>query len=309
MLSRIAESLYWIGRYLERAEVTARLLEVHVQTLLEDPVTDEGTATGNLLSVLGVETEDDADLSHDILVQTLGWDAGSPASMVSAFWGARESARRSREVVSAELWEAINTTWNMVRNNRLQRQRIADACHLIRERCATITGLVDATMTHDQGWQFLVLGRSLERIDMTARIIESAMFMPNEEAAWLHSLRACNAYHAFRLTHKGSESPTDAAEFLLLDRMFPRSVVFCLDQSEGIVRRLEPGVGIAQLDELMKVLGAARADLEYRPRRLLLDGVRGRMKSLQKTCIEVNEAVAARYFDAADTLTWQAGVR
>lgn len=307
MLSRIAESLYWIGRYLERAEVTARLLEVHVQTLLEDPVTDEGTATGNLLAVLGVETEDD--LSHETLVKVLGWDAASPASMVSAIWSARESARRSREVVSAELWEAINTTWNMVRNNRLQRQRIADACHLIRERCATITGLVDATMTHDQGWQFLVLGRSLERIDMTARIIESAMFMPNEEAAWIHSLRACNAYHAFRLTHKGSESPRDAAEFLLLDRLFPRSVVFCLDQAERIVSRLEPGESIQQLDELMKVLGAARADLEYRPHRLLLEGVRGRMKSLQKTCIEVNAAVAARYFDAADTLTWQAGER
>lgn len=304
MLSRIAESLYWIGRYLERAEDTARLLEVHVQTLLEDPVTDEGTATGNLLSVLGVDAGDD--LSHDVLVRILGWDAASPASMVSAFWGARESARRSREVVSAELWEAINTTWNLVRNNRLQRQRTAEACHLIRERCATITGLVDATMTHDQGWQFLVLGRNLERIDMTARIIESAMFMPNEDAAWLHSLRACNAYHAFRLTHKGSESPPDAAEFLLLDRLFPRSIVFCLDQCERIVTHL-PGDPTARLDDLQKVLGAARADLEYRPRRLLLEGTRGRMKSLQKTCVEVNEAVAARYFDASDTLTWQAG--
>ncbi|MGA4508710.1 alpha-E domain-containing protein [Propionibacteriaceae bacterium G1746] len=307
MLSRIAESMYWIGRYLERAEVTARLLEVHVQTLLEDPVTDEGVANANLLAVLGVESGDDIDT--DALFKLLGWDGGSPVSMVSSFWGARESARRSREVVSVELWEAINTTWNMVRNNRLQRQRPADACHIIRERCATIAGLVEATMPHDQGWQFLVLGRNLERIDMTSRIIESALFMPNEDAAWTLSLRSCSAYHAFRLTHQGAEAPTDAAEFLLLDRLFPRSVVFCLDQCERIVSRLEPGEAISQLNDILRVLGAARAELEYRPRKLILEGVRTRMKSLQKTCLDVNDAVASRYFDGSEELIRQAGAR
>ena len=307
MLSRIAESLYWIGRYLERAEDTARLLETHVQTLLEDPVTDEGTATGNLLQVMGVEAGDS--MGFVGLTRILGWDTGSPASMVSAFWGARESARRSREVISADLWETINTTWNMVRNNRLQRQRAPEACHLIRERCATITGLVDATMTHDQGWQFLMLGKNLERVDMTARVVEAAMFTADEDAAWMHALRSCGAYHAFRLTHRGAEDPQDAAEFLLLDRLFPRSVVFCLDQSERILGRLEAAGGSSQLDEPIRVLGAARADLEYRPRTDLLEDVQARMAQLQSTILTVDQAVSNRYFDVANTLTWQAGER
>lgn len=307
MLSRIAESLYWIGRYLERAEDTARLLETHVHTLLEDPVTDEGTATSNLLTVMGVESG--ADVGLEALVRILGWDAASPASMVNAFWGARESARRSREVVSMDLWEAVNTTWNIVRNSRLQRYRAIESCRIIRERCATITGLVDATMSHDQGWQFLMLGKTLERVDMTARIIGSAMHLPDEDAAWMHALRGNGAYHAFRLTHRGAEDPQDAAEFLLLDRRFPRSVVFCLDRAEGLLRGLDTEAGAAHLDETIRVLGAARADLEYRPRTELLESVGNRMASLQHTIVQADRAVAARYFDVANTTTWQAGER
>lgn len=307
MLSRIAESLYWIGRYLERAEDTARLLESHVQTLLEDPITDEGTATSHLLAVMGIEAEDE--MGFDSLVQMLGWDTSCRTSMVSAFWGARESARRSREVISADLWEAINTTWNMVRNNRLQRHRAPEACQLIRERCALITGLVDGTMAHDQGWQFLMLGKNLERVDMTSRIIESSMINPDEDAAWMNATRACGGYHSFRLTHRGVEDPQDAAEFLLLDRLFPRSVVFCLDRAERILMRLDSTSGLGQLSETIRVLGAARAELEYRPRHELLDSVSERMALLQTTIASTDLAVAERYFDVANSVTWQAGVR
>lgn len=306
MLSRIAESLYWIGRYLERAECTSRLLDAHIQTLLEDPVTDEGQASSNLLTVLGVESGDD--ISNEDLIRLLGWDSSSPTSMVSAFWGARESARRSREVISTELWETVNTTWNLVRNNRLQRQRASDACHLIRERCATITGLVEGAMAKDQGWQFLVLGRNLERIDMTARVIEAAMYMPHEDAAWMHALRATNAYHEFRLTHQGTEDAQEAAEFLLLDRLFPRSLVFCLVQAEAILQDLDPS-HTGAIRETIRLLGAARADLEYRPLHELRANVAGRMAHLQNVCLQANVAVAARYFDGSDTLTYQAGNR
>lgn len=308
MLSRIAEALYWIGRYLERAEDTARLLDVHVQLLLEDPVVDEEGTSASLLSVMGVEDTGPTDIAS--VMQVLGWDSTSPASMTAAFWGARESCRRSRETVSTEMWEAMNTTWNLISNGKLQRYRPHQACQLIRERCAVINGIADSTMSHDQGWLFMVLGRSIERVDMTARMIESAAYNVDSPDAWTQTLRACGAHHAFVRTYSGAESDRDSAEFLLLDRLFPRSVVFSLDQAESCLTNLDVGERRAGFTgEAMRVLGQARAQLEYTPLSEILTDLPARMTQLQRTCSQANDAIARRYFEGANPITWHAGVR
>lgn len=308
MLSRIAEALYWIGRYLERAEDTARMLEVHVQLLLEDPVVDESTASTSLLNVMGVEPDGDVDL--DTVLAVLGWDQQAPSSMAAAFWGARESARRSRETVSPDMWEQINATWNTIRLGYLQRSRPHQACKLIRERCAIINGIADSTMSHDQGWLFLQLGRSIERVDMTARMIEAAAYNVDASHAWIQTLRACGAHHAFVRSFSGAESDRDAATFLLLDRLFPRSVVFSLDRAETSLRNLDVGERRAgYLSDALRLLGRARAELEFRPLSEILTDVPARMVSLQRTCSEANDAIARRYFEGAHPLVWQTGVR
>lgn len=190
MLSRIAESLYWIGRYLERAEDTSRLLDVQLHLSVEDPVIDARASADRLLTVMGIDHEGPA--SEDLVLRRLCHDPDSPASIVSALKGARESARRSRETVSTEMWEAINTTWYAVQRGELAKVRPALAFRWVRERCAVITATADGTMSHDQGWYFLVLGRSLERIDMTARLAASAATGP-AATAWSSTLRACGA--------------------------------------------------------------------------------------------------------------------
>ena len=310
MLSRIAESLFWIGRYLERAEDTSRLLEVHLTLLLEDPVVDEEATSEVLLRVMGID--DEASPDHQTVLQLLGWDENSLTSMVAAFYGARESARRSRETVSLEMWEAINTTWNMMRGNRLQHLPAHRACQLVRERCAVVGGIADTTMTHDEGWQFLMLGRSLERVDMTSRIIESAAYNADSPYAWTQTLRACGAHHAFIRTYRGAATDAQAAEFLLLDGLFPRSVLVSLTAAEEAMRSLETGLGSRRSSltgDALRALGRARAELEFGSLEETMTNLPERMSRLQRTCSAVNDAVSDYYFDGAGQAVWRAGVR
>jgi uncharacterized circularly permuted ATP-grasp superfamily protein/uncharacterized alpha-E superfamily protein len=307
VLSRIAESLYWIGRYLERAEDTSRLLDVQLHLSVEDPVIDARASADRLLTVMGIDHEGPA--TEDLVLRRLCHDPDSPASIVSALKGARESARRSRETVSTEMWEAINTTWYAVQRGELAKVRPALAFRWVRERCAVITATADGTMSHDQGWYFLVLGRSLERIDMTARLAASAATGP-AATAWSSTLRACGAHHAFVRGHHDQDSDSEAAEFLLLDRLFPRSIVHTLDTAMDALDRLTPPErrGLTE-DEVARTLGRARAELEYRTRGEVLLDLPERMAELQITCARANAAISARYFEGAVAAEWRGGAQ
>lgn len=308
MLSRIAESFYWIGRYLERSEDTARLLDVHIQLILEDQSIDEDSASRSLLTVMGLDPTSGTDQAS--VMRALGWDPESPASMVAAFRGARESVRRSRETVSTETWEAVNTTWNLIHRGQLQHYRPHQACQLLRERCAVINGITDSTMSHDQGWLFLELGRNIERVDMTARMIEAAAYNVDSAHAWTQTLRACGAHHAFVRTYRGAESEAEAAEFLLQDRLFPRSVVFSLERAESCLSNLDIGERRAGFTgESLRLLGRTRAEMEFSPLSEILSDLPSRMTGLQRACSDVNDALTRRYFEGAAPVTWHAGVR
>lgn len=304
MLSRIAESLYWIGRYLERAEDTCRIVEMHLQLLLDDPTVDEEAATTTLLAVMGVENAEPAAVD---LLQALCYDQHSPTSVAASLAGARESARRARETVSGEVWEAINTTWNSVKAGRMQRMRPASAFRLVRERCAVITGTADQTMSHDESWQFLALGRSIERVDMTARLISTAQAAGTQHA-WKNVLRGCGAHHAFVRAYGGVTTDRDAAEFVLLDRLFPRSVVHNLRAAELALGQLSTAAELrGHEDEATRLLGTARAALEYRDPGRMLDELPARMGQLQITCNRASESIAERYFSGAVAASWSEG--
>jgi uncharacterized alpha-E superfamily protein len=308
VLSRIAESLFWIGRYLERAEDTTRIVEVHLALLLDDPSVDQDEAAHNLLAVMGAPATPQAETAE--VLRSLCYDPVSPCSVAAALGGAREAARRARETVSTEMWEAINTTWNSVRGGRLQRMRPASAFRHVRERCAVITGTADQTMSHDEGWHFLMLGRSLERVDMTARLISIAhVTSSGAQSAWNNVLRGCGAHHAFVRTYGGVTTDKDAAEFLLLDRLFPRSVVHNLAAAEAALADLDFAGGrrVGFDDEARRLLGTARAALEYRPPGRILEDLPQRMTDLQRTCNQVSRTVTDRYFSGATAPTWSGG--
>lgn len=307
MLSRIAESLFWIGRYVERAEDTARILEVQTQLILEDPGVDELTTCQSLLSIMGVDVEDDSDIDTAEVMRLLAYDPTSQASIAATLAAARESARRARETLSTSMWEAMNTTWRAIPSGHFRSMRRPVAFQWVRDRAAQINGIAEATMTRDEGYQFLVLGRSIERADMTSRLVATAALTSG--AAWGTSLRACGAYEAFLRTYKGLETERGAAEFLLLDRLFPRSVVFGLSRAERCLEALESAGSRAGVqNEAQRLIGRTRAELEYRSLSDIVADLPAEMERLQRTCALATDAITRRYFAGAEATEWH-GVR
>jgi uncharacterized alpha-E superfamily protein len=306
MLSRIAQSLFWIGRYLERADDTARILDVQMQVLIEDPGIDERRSCEQLLSVMGVEDYTGIP-NRWLILDLLAHNADSPVSIAAAIGAARESARRARETLSTDIWAAINTTWHGL--GGAQAMRPPEMFTWVRNRTAMISGIADSTMSRDEGWQFYMLGRSIERVDMTARLLSTAALASGPQVAWATTLRACGAYESFIRAYRGIEADRQAAEFLLLDRWFPRSIVSSLAEAERALNKLEStGQRSGFSDEAQRLLGRARTELEYRPLADIVFDLPVEMERLQRACAAASDAVSARYFAESEVHTWRGGV-
>ena len=304
MLSRIAESLFWIGRYIERSDGTARILDVHLQLLLEDPWIEEDLACRSLLSVMGSEAPDDAVLTRQDILSILAVDRSEPASIAYSLGAARENARRAREIVSTELWECLNTT-----RARMPRKVSSDKVHeffgWVRERSALAVGIIESATSRDEAWQFFTLGRSIERADMTARLLATRSLTEASGPSWTIILRSCGAYEAYLRTYRGVPSARNAAEFLLLDRLFPRSILFSVTRAEQCMRDIEPRadrVGVS--DQAQRLLGQIRSELEYRHISEILVDLTMHMDNVQLATSAASEAIRQRYFPTNAAPSW-----
>ena len=305
MLSRIAESLFWIGRYIERSDGTARILDVHLQLLLEDPWIDEDTACRSLLSVMGsfppqaVET-----VRREDVLARLAVDRMNPACIAYALTAARENARRAREIVSTELWETLNTT-NARMPRRLQTEKVHEFFQWVRERSALAVGIVDSSTSRDEAWQFFTLGRSIERADMTARLLATRSLTEASGPSWTTILRSCGAYEAYLRTYRGMPSARNAAEFLLLDRLFPRSIIYSIQRAEDCMSAIDPRADrVGHSNTVLRALGQIRNDLEYRPISEILGELPLHMDRVQKVTREASEAIRQRFFPTQAEPSW-----
>lgn len=304
MLSRIAESLFWIGRYVERSDGTARILDVHLQLLLEDPWIEEDLACRALLSVMGSEAPTDQELTRQDVLSILAVDRSEPASIAYSLAAARENARRAREVVSSELWECLNTT-----RARMPRKVSSDKVHeffgWVRERSALAVGIIESATSRDEAWQFFTLGRSIERADMTARLLATRSLTEASGPSWTTILRSCGAYEAYLRTYRGVPSAQNAAEFLLLDRLFPRSILFSVSRAESCLREIEPRAERGgPSDQAQRLLGHIRSELEYRPIVEILDDLPKHMDAVQAATSAASEAIRQRYFPTNAAPSW-----
>ncbi len=296
MLSRIAESLFWIGRYVERADGTSRLLDVHLQLLLEDPWVDEDTACRSLLEVIGSDPNYPHQLTRQDLLSILSVDRNEQSSIASSLNNARENARRVREIVSTELWECLNTTRSRM-PRKVTIERAHDFFGWVRERTALAVGIVESSTSRDEAWTFFTLGRSLERVDMTARLLATSELTEASGPSWTTILRSCGAYEAYLRTYRGVPSATNAAEFLLLDRIFPRSVTFALSRAERCLSDLAPSTDRVGTSDLgLRQLKQLRTNLEYRSAPDILANLTQEMTQLQEGISEISESIRSRYF-------------
>ncbi len=303
MLARHAENLFWAGRYIERAEDTARILDVTYHGLLEASPTEAARAWSDVLAVLRLSA-DFATRGCDAVSVTefLVSDESNPGSIVAAVGRARENLRSVRELVTTELWESVNRFHLDMRARNL-RVDIEDQPYelyaLVKRRCQMVVGVATETMPRDDGWRFLQIGWMLERAEMTCRLLDVRYGGEDPQVGfhhWLGTLKSASASEAYRRSYRGSMDPADVLEFLLLSRRFPRSVLFCLRRAENDLAMLGSNDG-QQLSRPERLLGRIRAELEYRDvNDVLADGVPVFLGELQRGVRQVAEAVALEYF-------------
>ena len=309
MLARHAEDLFWAGRYIERAEDTARLLDVTYHGMLESPLLDPASAWRELLELLYLEqafTAKGLPVTDSAVTEFLVLDPGNAGSIVRSVARARDNARNVRERISTELWEAINILFLELHARDLRADLEREPYQLykfVKSRCQTISGVSAETMSRDDGWRFLLLGRMLERAEMTCRLLSvrfgrsSHAAAPSDVHYWIAVLKSVSAFEAYLRAHRAQIEPQDVLEFLLLSREFPRSVLFALRASESELVRLGGETAPSRPERL---LGRLRADLEFMDIHEIIDtGLPAALDSLQHGIIAVAEAVERYFFRAA----------
>ncbi|MCX5042753.1 alpha-E domain-containing protein [Aldersonia sp. NBC_00410] len=316
MLARNAESLYWIGRYVERADDTARILDVAVHQLLEDSTADPERTSRLLLRALGIEMPEDLEGELDVksVIEVIAFDRNHGLSIVDSISQARENARGAREVTSSEMWECLNTTYNGLAERERASRRLGphEFFRYIKDRGAMFAGLADSTLSRDDGYSFLLLGRSLERIDMMVRLLLSRAGDRTSSPAWVTVLRSAGAHDTYLRTYRGALDATLVVEFILLDRLFPRSIFHAVREAERCLQELDqrPNSRVGARHEAQRLLGSARSELEFMPPAQVLEDLQPRLKSLQDICRATSEAIALQYFHAAPWVAWtDAGTR
>jgi uncharacterized alpha-E superfamily protein len=316
MLARNAESLYWIGRYVERADDTARILDVTVHQLLEDSSVDPDQTSRTLLRVLGIKPPDES-LDVWSLTDIVAFSRGTETacSIVDAISAARENARGAREVTSTEIWECLNTTFNALAERERAAKRLGphEFLSFVEGRAAMFAGLADSTLSRDDGYRFMVLGRAIERVDMTVRLLLSRVGDSASSPAWVTTLRSAGAHDTYLRTYRGVLDAGRVVEFMLLDRLFPRSIFYSLRLAEHSLDELmnRPHSRLGATAEAQRLLGRARSELEFlRPGvgggcpQPLLESLEQRLAGLQETCHEVGEALSLQYFHSAPWVAW-----
>ena len=208
-------------------------------------------------------------------------------------------------MIPAELWQCINTTWHNLPSGRLQLTQAHGFCDWARERSALFSGLARNTMVRDDGWQYLLLGRSLEQADMTSRMVASAA-PATGTTQWPQVLRGCGGHDAFLRTYRGVHSDAGAAEFLIVDARFPRSVMHGLIAASDCLRKVggQSTPGHSAVGRAQRLLGQLRAHLEYAPIEDMVDDLDAEMTRVQDVCADVAEIVATAFFAAADARAW-----
>jgi len=277
MLSRVADSIYWLNRYVERAENVARFIEVNLNLLLDSPagVTQQWEPLILTTGDLPLFQQRYGEASADNVMRFLTFDRQYPNSILSCLSAARENARSVREVISSEMWQQLNAFYFMVKEaaETDSLPEWQDFFAEVKMSSHLFAGVMDATMTHGEGWHFGQIGRLLERADKTARILDVKYFilLPSakdvgttlDELQWMALLKSASAYEMYRKRQRHRINPTAVAEFLILDREFPRSIQFCILQAERSLHRITGTPTGTWSNPAERAVGRLRSELGY----------------------------------------------
>lgn len=306
MLSRIAESCYWIGRLVERADYTARLLDVHYHNLLQTHPQESNRLANHLVNVMGSQAKKDVDIEQ--AVNYIAFDEGFSGSISDSISQLSVNAKGVRDTIPAELFEAIYATYGelsiIVESEMLGTRH--EIFHWVRNRCMLIHGIVDEAMARDDSYHFLNIGRSVERIDMTARMVAVRCAMDEEITAWITMLRSCGAFETFMRTEGDIHDSNAMIEFLLRNPQFPRSILAsassALASAQALVNNND---AIRSEADPRFALGRLCAEIEFASIEDVKDNLLEEVSSLQSGVSYINSTIHATYFNHSNAIEWR----
>ncbi|MBM9535706.1 alpha-E domain-containing protein [Desulfobulbus alkaliphilus] len=311
MLSRVANSIYWMCRYIERAENIARFINVNLNLLLD--TTEEGKHWKPLVMTTGdheIFAQNDREYSQEAVIHFLTFDRNYPNSIARCLSAARENGRSIREIISSEMWEHLNHFYLDLTSKQSLTMALKDPHRffkIIQLRSHLFTGLMESTMSHGEAWNFARIGMMMERADKTSRILDVKYFMllpettlvnaPIDQIQWMAVLKSASAFEMFRKKHHNI-TPHRVAEFLIFDSQFPRSIRHCINKAKEYLHRITGTPSGAAINLAEKRLGRIQADLEYTDIDEVIEmGMHEYLDSMQSRINDVGAAIGITFFN------------
>jgi uncharacterized alpha-E superfamily protein len=312
LLARYAECIFWMARYMERAENLARILDVH-ETFSRD-----SRGAKNWMSIVQLNADEKRFLSRyesataQNVVNFYVLDTQNPTSIVSAIRSARENARTLRPLISTEMWTQINVFYNKLLSlgpSDIAPHNLTRLCNMVKEACQAHTGITEGTFYRDQGWYFYQLGKYLERADQTTRLLDikyhtllpfaDGVGSPLDVSQWNAVLRSAAGYHAFRRVYPRGMTPSAVAGFMLYNESFPRSVATCVRQIDGLLVRLKSRYILKGGSKAMERVDEIQAALHSRSiEDVIKTGLHEYLDWLQLHLNDVTQEISKAFFGA-----------
>src|SRR6202165_883485 len=309
MLSRVAESLYWLSRYLERAEHTARLIDVHLNSMLDQASGDENLRWQRLLLSLRTPAPD-GEVDAYSVTRLLTFDESNTASIVSCIAAARENARQVREHISFEMWEQLNRLYLRVQQASMEQIWHAEPhrfLNSVKEGIYLFQGITDATMSHSEGWHFIRVGRFFERAISTANLLDThfSVFLTEQSAydnepldylSWVELLRSCASFEAYCKVYTAAIRPANIAEFLLLNPELPRSIRFSCAMMQVALQAISKATRERSTGRAERLAGRLRATLDYdQIEDILHVHMNKYLENIQRQCALIHSGIYQAY--------------
>jgi uncharacterized alpha-E superfamily protein len=302
MLSRVAESLYWMSRYLERSEHTARVIKVQMNLMLERGAEDDDRHWRRILKSLAVETGEVKEGEAQAVAKALVHSTASRSSIVSCIMAARENSRQVREQISSEMWEQLNRMFiEVTRTDEDEAWDVDDFLYAIKEGTYLFQGITDSTMAHGEGWQFIQAGRSLERASALATLLgvhfkEFYGKDAEEPLEWTGLLRSCTAFEPYCKAYTADLRPDRIAEFLVLNPSFPHSIRFSADALETAMKQIGAEVSSRRSARVERIAGRMQATLAFgQIDEIMLTGLEGYLETVLRQCSQAHGALYQTY--------------
>ena len=312
MLSRVANSIYWMCRYIERAENVARFISVNLNLLLDMP-SEKGKHWEPLVMITGDQAQfekKNSDYNRDAVIRFLTFERDYANSIQSCLAAARENGRSIREIISSEMWEHLNNFYLELADAKSLTMALEDPHRffkIIQMRSHLFTGLMDSTMSHGEAWNFARIGMMMERADKTSRILDVKYFMllpqadlvntPIDNIQWTAVLKSASAFEMYRKKHHHI-TPRKVAGFLIFDSQFPRSIRHCIAKAQICLHRINGSPTGSAGNVAEKMLGRLKADIEYTDIDEVVDhGLHEYLDRLQTRLNQVDGAIGTTFFN------------